>query len=158
MKKQENKRNKAKLLTKTSATASTDVNRSKRDQSHSANSENIVNHDVNRVDKLEQDITEIKQLLKTHELQNSANNKNVEDYNCLFSENPTARGVENIKGRNANNRRKQRRTNLAFKRIATKKENNEKFIKNFSILQLTDNQVSVISKGLKFVPTPVTNI
>jgi hypothetical protein len=158
LKKQENKRNKAKLSTKTSATASTDVNRSKRDQSHSANSENIVNHDVNRVDKLEQDITEIKQLLKTHVLQNSANNKNVEDYNCLFSENPTARGVENIKGHNANNRRKQRRTNLAIKRIATKRQNNEKFIKNFSNLQLTDNQVSVISKGLKFVPTPVTNI
>ena len=98
------------------------------------NSENIVNHDVNRVDKLEQDITEIKQLLKTHVLQNSANNKNVEDYNCLFSENPTARGVENIKGRNANNRRKQRRTNLAFKRIATKRQNNDKFIKNFSNL------------------------
>ena len=117
-----------------------------------------MNHDVNRVDKLEQDITEIKQLLKTHVLQNSANNKNVEDYNCLFSENLTARGVENIKGRNANNRRKQRRTNLAIKRIATKRLNNEKFIKNFSNLQLTDNQVSVISKGLKFVPTPVTNI
>ena len=98
------------------------------------NSENIVNHDVNRVDKLEQDITEIKQLLKTHVLQNSANNKNVEDYNCLFSENPTARGVENIKGHNANNRRKQRRTNLAFKRIATKRQNNDKFIKNFSNL------------------------
>ena len=74
-----------------------------------------MNHDVNRVDKLEQDITEIKQLLKTHVLQNSANNKNVEDYNCHFSENLTARGVENIKGRNANKRRKQRRTNLAIK-------------------------------------------
>ena len=158
LKKQENKRNKAKLFTKTSATASTDVNRSKRDQSHSANSENIVNHDVNRVDKLEQDITEIKQLLKTHVLQNSANDKNVEDYNCLFSENLTARGVENINGRNANKRRKQRRTNLAIKRIATKRQNNEKFIKNFSNLHLTDNQVSGISKGVKFVPTPVTNI
>ena len=139
LKKQENKRNKAKLFTKTSATGSTDINRSKQDQSHSANSENIVNHNVNSIDKLEQDITEIKQLLKTHVLQNSANNKNVEDYNCLFSENPTARGVENIKGRNANNRRKQHRTNLANKRIATKRLNKEKFIKNFSNLQLTDN-------------------
>ena len=48
------------------------------------NFENIMNHDVNRVDKLEQDLTEIKQLLKTHVLENCANNKNVEDYNCLF--------------------------------------------------------------------------
>ena len=47
---------------------------------------------------------------------------------------------------------------MAIKRIATKRQNNQKFIKNFSNLQLTDNQVSVISKGLKFVPTPVTNI
>ena len=103
--KQENKHKKAKLYTKTSATVSTDVNRSKRDQLHSANAKNIVHP-----------------------------------------------------GCKANNRRKQRRTILAIKRISTKRQNNEKFIKDFSNLQLTDNQVSVISKGLKFAPTPVTNI
>ena len=31
------------------------------------------------------------------------------------------------------------------------------FLKTFSRHQLTDNQVSVISKGLKFIPTPVTD-
>ena len=86
------------------------------DQSHSANPENIVNHDANRADKLEQDLTEIKQLLTVHVLQNHAKNKNVENYNCLFSVNPTAeKGVKNIKGYNANNRRKQCRRNSAKK-------------------------------------------
>ncbi len=48
---------------------------------HLANAENIVTNDVNRVDKIEQDITKIKQLLlKANVLQISANNKNVEDY------------------------------------------------------------------------------
>jgi len=41
--------------------------------------------------------------------------------------------------------------------LTTERETNEKFLKNFSSHQLTDNQVSVISKGLKFIPTPVTN-
>lgn len=155
LKKQENKYKKAKLYTKTSTTASNIVNTSTRDQSHSANAENIENHDVNRVDKLEQNLTKIKQLLKVHVLQRSTNNKNLENYNCLFSENQTAgKGVKNMKGYNANYRRKQRRRNLTKKRIAHVRQNNEKFIKNFSELQLTDNQVSVISKGLKSVPTP----
>jgi len=34
-------------------------------------------------------------------------------------------------------------------------ETKEKFLKNFSSHQLTGSQVSVISKGLKFIPTPV---
>ena len=37
------------------------------------------------------------------------------------------------------------------------KSHKERLMKNFSSHQLTDNQVSVISKGLKFIPTPVTD-
>ena len=37
------------------------------------------------------------------------------------------------------------------------REANEKFLNNLSNYQLTDSQVSVLSKGLKFIPTPVTN-
>ena len=36
-----------------------------REQSHSANTENIVNHDVDRVDKLQQEFNELKQILYT---------------------------------------------------------------------------------------------
>ena len=70
-----------------------------REQSHSANTENIVNHDVDKVDKLQQEFNELKQILYTHVLQNSANNKNVEKYNSVISENlTTTTGVQNKKG------------------------------------------------------------
>ena len=154
---QENKLKKAKLSKNTSTFASTDVNRSMREQLHSANTENIVNQDVNKVDKLQQEFNELKQILHTHVLQYSANNKNVEKYNNLISENlTTTTGVQNKKGYKTNNNRKQCRKKIAKKRIETKK-NNEKFTKNFSNQQLSDSQVSVLSKGLKFVPTPVTD-
>ena len=69
-----------------------------REQSHSANTENIVNHDVDKVDKLQQEFNELKQILYTHVLQNSANNKNVEKYNSIISENlTTTTGVQNKK-------------------------------------------------------------
>ena len=120
---QENKLKKAKLSKNTSTFASTDVNRSMREQSHSANTENIVNHDVNKVDKLQQEFNELKQILYTHVLQNSANNKNVEKYNSLISENlTTPTGVQNKKGYKTNNKRKQRRKKMAKKRIETQRK------------------------------------
>ena len=157
---QENKLKKAKLSKNTSTFASTDVNRSMREQSHSANTEKIVNHDVNKVDKLQQEFNELKQILYTHVLQNSANNENVEKYNSLISENvTTTTGVKKKKkGYKTNNKRKERRKKMAKKRIETQRKNNEKFIKNFSNQQLSDSQVSVLSKGLKSVPTPVTDV
>ena len=43
-----------------------------REQSHSANIENTVNHDVDKVDKLQQEFNELQKILYTHVLQNSA--------------------------------------------------------------------------------------
>ena len=43
------------------------------------------------------------------------------------------------------------------RRFAREREINEKFLKNLSSHELNDNQVSVLSKGLKFIPTPATN-
>ena len=155
---QENKFKKAKLFKNSSKTASTHVNRSTREQSHSANTESIVNYDVNKVEKLQQDFNELKQILYTHVLQTSSNNKDIEKYKSLFPENQTTvKGPIKSTGINTNIRRKQRRAHFTQKRIATQRKSNERFIKNLSNLQLTDNQVSVISKGLKFVPTPVTD-
>ena len=69
-----------------------------REQWPSANTENIVNHDVDKVDKLHQEFNELKQILYPHVLQNSANNKNVEKYNGVISENlTTTAGVQNRK-------------------------------------------------------------
>ena len=47
--------------------------------------------------------------------------------------------------------------NFKCRRSAKEREANEKFLNNLSNYQLTDSQVSVLSKGLKFIPTPVTN-
>ena len=83
-----------------------------RERSHSADTENIVSHDVDKVDKLQQEFNELKQILYTHVLQNSANNKNVEKHNSFISENLTTR-VQNKKGHKTNNKRKERRKKLA---------------------------------------------
>ena len=123
LKGQESKLKKAKLSKNTSTFANTDVNRLMREQSLSANTENIVNHNVNKVDKLQQEFNELKQILQTHVLQNSANNKHVEKYNSIVSENlTTTTRVQNKKGYKTNNKRKQRREKMAQKRIETKKK------------------------------------
>ena len=41
--------------------------------------------------------------------------------------------------------------------MTTEREKNEKYLKNLSDNTLTDHQVSVLAKGLKFIETPVTN-
>ena len=93
-----------------------------REQLHSANTKNIVNHDVNKVDKLQQEFNELKQILYTHVLQYSANNKNVEKYNNLISENlTTTTGVQNKKGYKTNNNRKQCRKKLLKSGLRQKK-------------------------------------
>ena len=75
-----------------------------------------MNHDVDKVDKLQQEFNELKQILYTHVLQNSANNKNAKKYNSVISENLTATtGVQNKKGHKTNNKRKERRKKLAEK-------------------------------------------
>ena len=38
-----------------------------------------------------------------------------------------------------------------------KTESNRKYIKNLSNLELTNDQINLLSRGLKFVPTPTTN-
>ena len=38
-----------------------------------------------------------------------------------------------------------------------KTESNRKYIKNLSNLELTNDQINLLSRGLKFVPTPITN-
>ena len=138
-----------KFFKNSSKTASNSVNESRREQSHSANTENTVNYDVNKVEKLQQDFNELKQILYTHVLQTSANNKDIKKYKCLFPVNQTTvKGPQKRTGFNANIRRKQRRAHFAHKRIATQRKSNERFIKNLSNLQLTDNQVNVKGSNL----------
>ena len=74
--------------------------------------------------------------------------------NFVFSE-PSATTTNPFKSNclSRNQRHRMHQKNAAHRRQTTQRETNEKFCH-----QLTDNQVSVISKGLKSrIPTPVTN-
>ena len=119
-----------------------------REQSHSANTENIVNHDADKVDKLQQEFNELKQILYKHVLQNSANNKNVEKYNSVISENlTTSTGVQNKKGHKTNNKRKERRKNWLKNGLRHKEKKHKKFMKNFSNKQLSDSLLALFLKA-----------
>ena len=83
-------------------------------------------------------------------------NKHVEKYNSVISEQSVAKSTE-AERLSKNNKRKKRRNNTIQKRIITEREKNEKYLKNLSDNTLTDHQVSVLAKGLKFIETPVTN-
>ena len=47
--------------------------------------------------------------------------------------------------------------NESFTKIPGQRELNEKSLRNLSTHQLSDDQVNVLSRALKFIPTPVTN-
>ena len=56
----------------------------------------------------------------------------------------------------ATNKRKERRKVRRQKRSTITIEANKKHIKNLSNKELTNDQINLLAKGLKFIPTPVT--
>ena len=86
-------------------------------------------------------------------------NKDVEQYTCLLTELHDinkGQGVNN-KPNIANRKRKERKNLKRIERTNETLEANKKHIKNLSNKDLTNDQISLVSKGLKFIPTPVTN-
>ena len=86
-------------------------------------------------------------------------NKDVEQYTCLLTELHDinkGQGVNN-KPNIANRKRKERKNLKRIERTNETLEANKKHIKNLSNKELTNDQISLVSKGLKFIPTPVTN-
>ena len=114
---------------------------------------NTVNTDADRIDKIENQLSELKDLICTRF---QSDNKHVEKYNSVTSEKSVAKPTA-AKRLSKNNKRKKRRKNTLHKRVTTEREKNEKYLKNLSDNTLTDHQVSVLAKGLKFIETPVTN-
>ena len=86
---------------------------------------------------------------------NSAN-KQDKQYNSVFFDSTKA-GHKTSKGISKNKRHKNRRNTSEKRRVAKERELNEKFLRNRSTHQLSDDQVNVLSRGLKFIPTPLTN-
>ena len=114
---------------------------------------NTVNTDVSRIDILEHQLSELKDLICTRF---QSDNKHVEKYNSVISEQTAA--IPTVAERlSKNNKRKKRRKDIMQRRLITEREKNEKYLKNLSDHTLTDHQVSVLAKGLKFIETPVTN-
>ena len=56
----------------------------------------------------------------------------------------------------ANRKRKERRKIKNKKRFFNAIESRKQYIKNLSNEQLTDEQITLLARGLKFIPTPVT--
>ena len=118
-------------------------------------SEHNVKNDVNRIDNLEKQISRIETILCKHLVNN---NKRVESYQSVISEKPAKHSTTTTsQSQTKSIKRKHRRLNTAQRRTAIERETNEKYLKNLSDTPLTDDQVGVISKGLKFIPTPVTD-
>ena len=87
------------------------------------------------------------------------NNKEVKSYVCVFSASSETqnKGETTLNRMLRNRKRKQRKREKHRKRFQIAIESRKQHIKNMSDKQLTDEQISLLSRGLKFIPTPATN-
>ena len=85
-------------------------------------------------------------------------NKHVEQYTCLLSDSDTGKGTKRKQSekRLRNRKRKVRKQKKNKKQLNAQLEANEKHIKNLSNQKLTNDQINLLAKGLKFVPCPIT--
>ena len=78
---------------------------------------------------------------------------------CAFSASSETRnnGQTNPNKTLKNRKRKQRKREKDKKRFQKATESRKQHIKNLSHKQFTDEQIALLSRGLKFIPTPMTN-
>ena len=128
----------------------------KKKQEHSAPSENIVTlGDVNKLaESIQTKTSKFGEMLST--LQNMEN-KHVEQYRSIMwlgHRKGTKR--KQSKKRLRNRKRKERKQQKNKNDLNAQWEANKKHIKNLSNQELTNDQISLLAKGLKFVPCPIT--
>ena len=144
---------------KPSTSRNTDVNRDlvKSEQKNVTTSADSVTENVQMSARnIQAQIDSLKKMMKT--LEKATKNKQSESYPCLLSEctDKIKRG-ENTEKRKIRNKKHNTRRNIARqKREIKTNESNKRHIKNLSTTELTTDQINLISKGLKFIPTPVT--
>ena len=129
------------------------------ERTHSAARTSDVNIDVNRLaQELQAKIAEVDNMIV--EAKTAKKNKSSESYPCLFSESSEEGGKGKTYRKNTkaikNRKRKERRLEKDIKRFRNVIESRKKYIKSLSNEQLTDEQISLLPKGLKFIPTPAT--
>ena len=87
-------------------------------------------------------------------------NKQSESYPCVLSDSLEVRGKGKANHRvnktAKNRKRKERRKIKDKKHFCNAIESRKQHVKNLSNEQLTDEQITLLSRGLKFIPTPVT--
>ena len=84
-------------------------------------------------------------------------NKQAEKYKCVFSDSHNNnRAKDNAKNNVTNRKRKERRKIKQMNTFNTQLEANKTHIKNLSNIEISNDQINVLAKGLKFIPTPVT--
>ena len=88
-----------------------------------------------------------------------ANNKTVETYTRVVSESGSSNkkdyGIRKPKLKNKKHTERRKKTRKDIRALKT--ESNRKHIKNLSNLELTNDEINLVSRGLKFVPTPTIN-
>ena len=133
---------------------STDGNKNRSEIAHSANSDtNITTGNVTKIAESIQD--------KSKEFNDLPSKfQDMKQYTCLLSETPNTINEGKRVTNNPNVANKKRKERKKFKREEQKHETfeaNKKHIKKLSNVELTSDQVNLVAKGLKFIPTPVTN-
>ena len=81
----------------------------------------------------------------------NVNKSRVEQYSMVCFTDSRGPKRNSIKG---NNKRSFRRNSLKKTLALNMRAQNEKYIKNFSNKALSDDEVKLLSRGLKFIPTP----
>ena len=134
---------------------STDGNKNRSEIAHSANSDtNVTTGKVTKVAKSIQDkFKGFNDLLSKFQ---ESLNKDMKQYTCVLSESPnTNEGKRVTNNPNVGNKKRKK-----FKREEQKHETfeaNKRHIKKLSNIELRSDQVNLVAKGLKFIPTPVAN-
>ena len=86
-------------------------------------------------------------------------NKQSESFSCLLSDSLEVRGKGKASRRDnkaVKNRKRKERRKIKYKKcFCNAIESRKQYIKNLSDEQLTDEQITILSRGLKFIPTPV---
>lgn len=87
-------------------------------------------------------------------------NKHVKQYTSVFSDSVIGRGpghTEKISEGIKNRKRKERKQKKHKNQQNAQSEANRKHIKNLSDIELNNNEIHLLVKGLKHIPCPVTN-
>ena len=80
-------------------------------------------------------------------------NKEVNQYPCCFSD-YREKGRETQKRKDKNKKHNDRRKIKKRDKIKNSANNKRKYIKNLSDYEMSTDQINLLSKGLKFIPTP----